>query len=122
MKRLFAALLALSMAGIGVAGGRGGKVEYVGGTVGALTEGPKGRLITTNDEFLIFQSKKVLYSVRWDGINLLEYGQKASRRYALAAAISPLLLMSKSRKALPYPGLLGPGRRPAGVGVPCRQE
>ena len=76
----------------------GEKVEYVGGTVGELSEGPKGRLITTNEEFLIFQSKKVLYAVRWEGINLLEYGQKASRRYVWAAVVSPLLLMSKSRK------------------------
>ncbi len=91
-------LLALVVTGMSLAASRGGKVEYVGGTVGELSEGPKGRLITTNDDYLVFQSKKVLYTVRWAGINLLEYGQKASRRYALAAAVSPLLLMSKSRK------------------------
>ncbi len=98
MNRFSIALLVVSLTATSLAGGRGGKVEYVGGTVAELTEGPKGQLITTNDEHLIFQSKKVLYVVRWEGINLVVYGQKASRRYALAAAISPLLLMSKSRR------------------------
>ena len=36
--------------------------------------------------------------VPYERINLLEYGQQSGRRYVLALAISPLLLLSKSRK------------------------
>jgi hypothetical protein len=36
-------------------------------------------------------------SVGYDRINLLEYGQNVNRRVALAVAISPLFLLSKSR-------------------------
>ena len=80
------------------AGPRGGKVEYVGGTVAKLAAGPKGRLITVNDRYLIYESKKVHYLVPWESINLLEYGQKVGRRVAMAVLISPLLALSKSRK------------------------
>ena len=47
---------------------------------------------------MVYQSKRLVYTVPWQQINLLEYGQKAGRRYVLAAAISPFLLLSKSRK------------------------
>ena len=77
---------------------RGGKVEYVGGTVGELSHAPKGRLSTTNQEFLVFLTNKAHFSVQWEKINLLEYGQRVNRRYALGVLISPMLALSKSRK------------------------
>jgi len=36
--------------------------------------------------------------IPYESVNLLEYGQQVSRRYAMAVVISPLLLLSKSRK------------------------
>ena len=36
--------------------------------------------------------------IPWDDINLLEYGQRVSRRVAMAVIVSPLLVLSKSRK------------------------
>ena len=63
-----------------------------------VAEARKGKIFTSNDEFLLFESKKAHYLVPWDQINLLEYGQKVSRRYALSVIVSPLLMLSKSRK------------------------
>jgi len=80
------------------AGERGDKVQYVGGTVKELADGPKGKLYTSDDLFLEFRSKKVSYPIAWSSINLVEYGQKVGRRYAMAIVISPLLMLSKSRK------------------------
>lgn len=80
------------------AASRGGKVRYIGGTVGELEQSPNGRLVTTSDTNLIYESGQLVYVVPWDDINLLEYGQQVSRRYALAVALSPLLALSKSRK------------------------
>lgn len=91
-------LLALLATGMLAAAERGGKVEHVGGTIAEVPESSKGRLITTGDSHLVFQAGKLLYVVPWKSINLLEYGQQANRRYALAIALSPLLMLSKSRK------------------------
>lgn len=91
-------MLCVSIAGVGMAADRGSRVQCVGGTVQQLQQGPKGRIHATNDEFLVFESKQVHYLVPWDRVNLLEYGQKVSRRYVMGIVISPLLLLSKARK------------------------
>ncbi len=36
--------------------------------------------------------------MRWNRITRIEYGQRVSRRYAMGVIISPLLVLSKSRK------------------------
>ena len=41
---------------------------------------------------------KVALGVPYKRINLLEYGQNANRRIAMAVVISPLFLLSKARK------------------------
>jgi hypothetical protein len=79
-------------------GASGGKVEYLGGTVGGLREGAGGRLRTTDQEYCIFDTGKERLAVPYERINLLEYGQKVDRRYALAVAISPMFLLSKGRR------------------------
>jgi len=91
-------VLLVSMAALAQAQPGAGRVEYVGGTVAALAERPKGRLITTDNDFLIFQAGQVRYAVRWQQITLLEYGQRVSRRYAMGVIVSPLLVLSKSRR------------------------
>ena len=89
------------LAGIGVhapAADPGGKVECVGGTIAEVPEGHKGHLLTVNQRFLVYESKSGHYLIPWDSINVLEYGQKVSRRLAMAVLISPVLALSKSRK------------------------
>ncbi len=96
--RVVCLLLVASLLTPGYAGSSGGKVEYVGGTVAEIEAGPKGRLLTVNDRYLVYESKQVHYLVPWESINLIEYGQKVSRRLAMAVLISPVLALSKSRK------------------------
>lgn len=80
------------------AGGSGSRASYVGGTVAVLTPRTEGVIQTTGEESLLFYTKRTTIEVPYERINLLEYGQKASRRFALAIVVSPLLLLSKRRK------------------------
>jgi len=80
------------------AGEEGGRAEYVGGTVNLLRKGASGKILTTDERAMIFESGKNRIEVPYDRINSLEYGQQVSRRYALGVVVSPLLLMSKKRK------------------------
>ena len=76
----------------------GSGAEYVGGTLAHLGARVAGRIHVTDPEVFLFETKKAGVELPYDRINLLEYGQQAGRRYLLALAISPLLLLSKSRK------------------------
>jgi hypothetical protein len=80
------------------AAGAGCGAEYVGGTLSYLGPRISGRIHVTDPEVLLFETKKAGLEVRYERINLLEYGQQAGRRLVLAMVISPLLLLSKSRK------------------------
>jgi hypothetical protein len=72
--------------------------EYVGGTAAQLGTGSGGSLEVKDDHFFAFYSKKAQVRVPYDQINLIEYGQQVNRRIAMAIVISPLILLSKSRK------------------------
>jgi len=96
--RLLCLVCILTLASTALEAGQGERVEYVGGTVGQIQESPKGRLVTVNPRYLVYESRKTHYLVAWDSINLLEYGQKVGRRLAMAVLISPVLALSKSRK------------------------
>ncbi len=72
--------------------------EYAGGTVQTIGTGTGGLIELSDEHYLAFYSKKTNVRVAYAQINLLEYGQQADRRLALAIVISPLFLMSKSRK------------------------
>lgn len=76
---------------------RGDRAEYIGGTLPDLPKGG-GFIDITGAECFRFQTRSTFVEVPYDRINMLEYGQKVDRRYLLAVAISPLLLLSKSRK------------------------
>ena len=76
----------------------GGRVEYVGGTLANLPSRVEGRVNTSDPKTLVFQARGQDMCVAYGEINLLEYGQQTGRRYILALAISPLLLLSKTRK------------------------
>lgn len=76
----------------------GAPVRYVGGTVAAIPGEADGKLKTTDELFLEFRCKQRQIHVGYDKINLLEYGQNVNRRLALAVVISPLFMLSKSRR------------------------
>ncbi|MCU0228604.1 MAG: hypothetical protein MUF01_13290 [Bryobacterales bacterium] len=75
-----------------------GKATYVGGTIVGLPDSAKGNIGTTDEDFFVFDSNAVEVAIPWERINLLEYGQRVGRRIGLALAVSPLFLMTKSRK------------------------
>jgi hypothetical protein len=75
----------------------GGRVEYIGGTVSSVEERTSGRLMVTDPANLSFVARKTKVTVAYRGVNLLEYGQKADRRYVAAVLISPMFLLSKKR-------------------------
>ncbi|HPU70952.1 MAG TPA: hypothetical protein PLA43_03275 [Bryobacteraceae bacterium] len=74
----------------------GARAEFVGGTISL--SGGRGVIDLTHEEFFIFHTKRAGVRIPYESVNLLEYGQQVSRRYAMAVVISPLLLLSKSRK------------------------
>ena len=76
----------------------GGRVEYVGGTRSDIAGSTEGVIQATDEVYFAFYGKKVRVRVPYEKINLLEYGQKVDRRYAMAVIVSPLLLLSKKRQ------------------------
>ncbi|MEO8129966.1 MAG: hypothetical protein ABJF23_20470 [Bryobacteraceae bacterium] len=76
----------------------GFQADYIGGTEGSLPGKTDGKLRTNGQDVLSFQAKKGLVQVSYAKINLIEYGQKVDRRYVAAFLISPLFLLSKSRR------------------------
>jgi hypothetical protein len=83
---------------LSVAAAAQARVEYAGGTVPSLSSGVSGVIEVSDDHYLAFYSRKVSLRVAYGQVNLLEYGQQVDRRLALAVVISPLFLVSKSRK------------------------
>ena len=80
------------------AGDNGDHVEYVGGTISALPTKTDGFINTHGEDLFLFQTKSVTVQIPYDKINVLEYGQRVSRRYAEAVLLSPVFLLSKTRK------------------------
>ncbi len=97
MARSRAAILVFCIAVSLAARPSGSRLEYVGGTIGAIPEGCSGRAELTDDSYFVFYSHKASWRVPYERIDLLEYGQKVDRRYLTALLISPLFLLSKHR-------------------------
>lgn len=93
MRLLLAVLLG---SGALLAADRGQGAEYIGGTIPNLGKS-EGWIDLTQEERFVFRTKTGEVQIPYDKINLLEYGQQASRRYIAAIVISPLLLLSKKR-------------------------
>jgi hypothetical protein len=74
------------------------RVDYVGGTTTEMSSGASGRIELTDDRYLAFYTDKAQMRVPYDRVNLLEYGQQVDRRLALAVVVSPMFLLSKSRR------------------------
>ena len=89
---LLAAALTASAAEPGV------KAQFIGGTVAGIKTKAGGRLDITGEDGLRFRCGRTEVRVDYKKVNTLEYGQSVSRRYAAAILISPLLLLSKSRR------------------------
>lgn len=77
-------------------GDDGSRVEYAGGTV-AMLRGT-GKVQTTDERVLRFLFGRQRLEIPYHKINLIEYGQNASRRIAMAVLISPAFLLSKKRQ------------------------
>jgi hypothetical protein len=97
------ALLALTSIGTAIstpamAGDFGDRVQYVGGTISVLPSKIGGFINTRQEDVFLFQTKGVTIQIPYDKINELEYGQRVGRRYAEAILISPVFLLSKTRK------------------------
>ncbi len=89
---LLAVPLALAAAGNSV------KAEYIGGTLPGVAAKSGARLDLTSPDALLFRCGSAELRIDYRKINEVEYGQSVSRRYAEAILISPVLLLSKSRK------------------------
>jgi len=74
------------------------KSEFVGGTVAGVPAKSGARLDLTGKDNLHFRCGKTEVEIPYQKVNALEYGQSVGRRYAAAILISPVLLLSKSRK------------------------
>jgi hypothetical protein len=74
------------------------RAEYVGGTAPKLESGVGGSIEMGDQRYFAFYTKKAQVRVPYDQINVLEYGQKVDRRLLMAVVISPVFLLSKSRK------------------------
>jgi len=79
------------------AGGNGSRAEYAGGTILQIPQGCSGNIQASDEQYFVFYANKARWRVPYDHINLLEYGQKADRRYFAAVLVSPLFLLSKKR-------------------------
>jgi hypothetical protein len=77
---------------------RGGRAEYAGGTTPQFRAGDDGAVFTTHRSQFFFITKREKLAVPYENINLIEYGQKVSRRYVMSVLVSPLLMMAKTRK------------------------
>jgi hypothetical protein len=72
-------------------------VHYVGGTLSQLPPKTSGTLHIGDEDTFTFSTPRGAVKVRYRDVNMLEYGQRVSRRYLEAIFISPVFLMSKRR-------------------------
>lgn len=72
--------------------------QFVGGTVSAVALKSKAHLDLSGADALVLRAAEIEIRIDYRKINTLEYGQNVSRRFAEAILISPVLLLSKSRK------------------------
>ncbi len=73
-------------------------VDYIGGTTASVKAGASGRIEMSDEHYFAFYADKGQLRVPYERVNLLEYGQQVDRRLVLAVAISPVFLLSKSRR------------------------
>lgn len=94
MIRIFLLLAALAA----TAAQPGVHAQFVGGTLAGIHPKASARLDLSDPETLVLKYPAGEVRVPYPRINTVEYGQTVSRRYAAAVVISPVLLLSKSRR------------------------
>lgn len=108
MKRTLASILLVVLTVQSLAAVGGKNAQYIGGTL-KMNENAEGKLNTTHDTLLIFETgghkDATRIEIPYKSIVELEYGQKAGRRIGAAVGTSLLLgpiglvtLFSKKRK------------------------
>lgn len=95
---MFRAVCLVAASLVLAAGEPGVKTQFIGGTVAGVKAKSDARLDLTGAESLAVRFDNSALRVDYRKINTLEYGQSVSRRYAAAILISPVLLLSKSRR------------------------
>ncbi len=80
------------------AGEPGFRAELIGGTLPEFSVKSTAEVNLGNVRALFVRSGHEEVTIPYDKVNSLEYGQNVSRRYVAAVLISPVLLLSKSRK------------------------
>ena len=95
---LLLAVCGFSFATSAPAGEPGFAAHFVGGTVTQFAAKSDARLDLGDPEAFVLRNHKAELRILYRTVNSLEYGQNVSRRYAEAILISPVLLLSKSRK------------------------
>jgi hypothetical protein len=97
--RSFVGALCLCAAPLVAAAAQPGiKAQFIGGTLSGVAARSSAHLDLTGADALVLECGKTRLRIEYHRINTLEYGQNVSRRYAAAILISPVLLLSKSRK------------------------
>jgi len=72
-------------------------VRYVGGTLSQLPSKASGTLRVGDENAFTFQTGAATITVPYRDLNMLEYGQRVSRRYLEAILVSPVFLLAKRR-------------------------
>lgn len=72
--------------------------QFIGGTIAGIGAKSKAHLDLSSAEAFALRTRTAEIRIDYRKINTIEYGQNVSRRYAEAILISPVLLLSKSRK------------------------
>ncbi len=98
MVRSWLLLAAIALVWPAAAAEPGIKTQFIGGTLAGIPAKADAWLDLTGADALSFRCWKTSLAVAWQKINTVEYGQNVSRRYAAGILISPVLLLSKSRK------------------------
>ena len=94
---LVAILLTAAATATASGGSAGGRASYLGGTHPSVPSGARGFVEAVDERYFVFYARKESVRIPYERINLLEYGQRVSRRYALAVLISPVFVLAKKR-------------------------
>lgn len=76
----------------------GGQVMYVGGTVGTLTGGVRGRLDASSQRVLNFEYSGGKLAIRFEMIDSYEYSQRVARHLGVLPAIAVGLVKRRQRR------------------------
>jgi hypothetical protein len=98
LSRVFILLIMPAVPMVVWAAEAGARVSYAGGTRADVPNNSPGTLQAVDEQYFVFYSKHASIRVPYDHINIVEYGQKVDRRYALAVFVSPVFILSRKRQ------------------------